>query len=590
MSTRVFITFLLLTSVFLFCSKDSVSPEKNDTNGLNVKAFRMSKKTIEAVPPNFVNIMFQVTDMDGNGVGVLPTDRFILMENETQLRQLGSSINIRKKEHVPYTLKTVLLLCNNQSTDLVRLKAGTLEFINNMIEKQSIALMTFSDKMTIQDFTEDASALSSALEGIDSDGAEVDLYGAITAGLNHCEEIYSNDMVQQCILVLITDSMDNQGTQTLEDVFAERDGNEDAPDKQIYVIGLGSNVNMNELEQLGNAGVMEVTDLNTITEKCSDAATFINNYSEGFYWLNYMSQRQGFETHSIKLSISGNENSGEGSFIEGTFRSSYFYSVEEGLFINISQSEPSGIDSLSMHEEDTTRVHATTTFATSPPQYQWISDNSAVVKVEPDSINSSVCTVMAVGGKGQSANITCKDIGNNKTKLMKVNIVDYQMGSILREWWTGISGTAVSNLTSHPDYPNNPSGRNYLTAFEAPTDWEDDYGTRVRGYLVPAKSGEYTFWIASDDNGELWLSINHNPDHKQRIARVISWTDSREWTKNRYQKSSPISLEGDKAYYIEAIQKEGGGGDNLAVAWEGPDFPRMVINGTYLAPVPINQP
>ena len=50
-------------------------------------------------------------------------------------------------------------------------------------------------------------------------------------------------------------------------------------------------------------------------------------------------------------------------------------------------------------------------------------------------------------------------------------------------------------------------------------------------------TGSYTFWIASDDNSELLLSINDNPANKVSIATVPDWTDSRQW--NKYSTKSP---------------------------------------------------
>ena len=40
------------------------------------------------------------------------------------------------------------------------------------------------------------------------------------------------------------------------------------------------------------------------------------------------------------------------------------------------------------------------------------------------------------------------------------------------------------------------------------------------GYVTPPTTGYYTFWIASDDNSELWLSTDANPANKVRIAYV----------------------------------------------------------------------
>ena len=153
-------------------------------------------------------------------------------------------------------------------------------------------------------------------------------------------------------------------------------------------------------------------------------------------------------------------------------------------------------------------------------------------------------------------------------------------GTILREYWTGVGGTAVSAIP----LVNAPSGSDQLSSFEAPTDWADNYGTRVRGYLVPPATGTYTFWVAGDDSGELYLSTNDTVAAKQLIASVPDWTNSHEWTKFSQQMSAGITLNAGQRYYIEALQKEGAGGDNLAVAWQGPGLAQQVIAGQYLSP------
>jgi len=158
-------------------------------------------------------------------------------------------------------------------------------------------------------------------------------------------------------------------------------------------------------------------------------------------------------------------------------------------------------------------------------------------------------------------------------------------GTILREYWTGIPGTSVLNLTSSANYPDNPSGSSEPTLFEAPLNWSDDYGMRMQGFVHPPTSGDYTFWISSDDSSELWLSTDANPANKTMIASVTGWTNSREWNKFASQRSSSISLTAGQKYYIDALQKEGTGGDNLAVTWEGPGIiSGNPIAGQYLSP------
>ncbi len=165
------------------------------------------------------------------------------------------------------------------------------------------------------------------------------------------------------------------------------------------------------------------------------------------------------------------------------------------------------------------------------------------------------------------------------------------LGFVTREWWTGISGTSISDLTSDPDFPDTPDGAEVLNEFEGPTNFGDNYGSRIYGYLEPDVSGLHTFWIATDDNGELWLSTDNDPANKVLIATVPGWAGSQNWTKYAEQQSVQIDLVAGERYYIEALMKEGGGGDNIAVAWERPgETGPTVINGAYLSTQPVAAP
>jgi len=157
-------------------------------------------------------------------------------------------------------------------------------------------------------------------------------------------------------------------------------------------------------------------------------------------------------------------------------------------------------------------------------------------------------------------------------------------GSILREYWLNVTGNTVASLTGNANYPNSPTGSEPRTSFEGPTNAADNYGSRFRGYVHPPISGAYTFWTASDDASDLLLSTNDSPANATRIAFVSEWTDSRQWTKYTSQRSASINLVGGQKYYIEAIQKEATGGDNLAISWQGPGMSQAVIPGNFLSP------
>jgi hypothetical protein len=159
-----------------------------------------------------------------------------------------------------------------------------------------------------------------------------------------------------------------------------------------------------------------------------------------------------------------------------------------------------------------------------------------------------------------------------------------QTNGVQRQYWSNISGTTVANLTSNANYPNSPTSTGTVSNFEGPTNTADNYGCRYRGFIVPPTTGSYTFWIASDDNSELWLSTSSDPASAARIASVSGYCNSRQWTKYSSQQSAAITLQAGQHYYIEALHKDGSQNDNLAVGWQGPG-----ITGDAERPIPGNR-
>ena len=66
-------------------------------------------------------------------------------------------------------------------------------------------------------------------------------------------------------------------------------------------------------------------------------------------------------------------------------------------------------------------------------------------------------------------------------------------------------------------------------------------GGRRRGlaFITPPETGEYTFWVAGDDNCQLWLSTDYNPANATMIAQVASWSGVAEWDVKRPDSSRP---------------------------------------------------
>jgi hypothetical protein len=153
-------------------------------------------------------------------------------------------------------------------------------------------------------------------------------------------------------------------------------------------------------------------------------------------------------------------------------------------------------------------------------------------------------------------------------------------GSILREYWTNLPGTSWTELITHTNYPDRPDGWNYLTnlpSLEMPPNWADNYGLRLRGYVHPPTTGDYTFWIAAKDDASLWLSPDEDPENKVQMAHSG-------WQSDPAQQTTPVPLTAGRRYYFQVLHKAGVGDDHLAVAWQPPGGAREVIPGEYLSP------
>jgi len=156
-------------------------------------------------------------------------------------------------------------------------------------------------------------------------------------------------------------------------------------------------------------------------------------------------------------------------------------------------------------------------------------------------------------------------------------------GGLYRTFFRNINGTNVSDLTSNADFPNAPDQETYLTTFDGGNNQGDNYGSTLRGYLVPPTTGTYNFWVAADNSSQLILGTNATRVSTPVIASSAT-VNQYAWDQTTAQASTAVNLTAGQPYYIELRHKEATGGDHAAVAWSGPGITRQVISGLYLAP------
>ncbi|HVY70862.1 MAG TPA: PA14 domain-containing protein, partial [Verrucomicrobiae bacterium] len=167
-----------------------------------------------------------------------------------------------------------------------------------------------------------------------------------------------------------------------------------------------------------------------------------------------------------------------------------------------------------------------------------------------------------------------KDLSGNviaaNTKASFISYV-YTAGVVEFDYWANISGTAVQSLKDDPRYPDFPDqasfavGLNSRTVF--PDDSHENYGATLTGLITPAETGDYDFFIKSDDASQLWISTNDDPANAALIAEETGCCNPFEEPGANQTTQAPVHLVAGTKYWIQAILKEGGGGDFVQVAW-----------------------
>mmetsp|Transcript_14763 Transcript_14763/g.20910 ORF Transcript_14763/g.20910 Transcript_14763/m.20910 type:complete len:842 (-) Transcript_14763:293-2818(-) len=156
------------------------------------------------------------------------------------------------------------------------------------------------------------------------------------------------------------------------------------------------------------------------------------------------------------------------------------------------------------------------------------------------------------------------------------------------EVYKGIGGLDLDSLKNSAAFPDNPTTTSIMRGLlEIPLNVGTDYGTRITTFIIPKVTGEYTFWVASDDYGEAYLSTDETPKNKRMIAYVHGWTNPHEYNKYSSQQSAPIFLKKGQPYYFEGLHKEASGGDNFAIAWQIPGTAeKEIITDEYFSRQP----
>lgn len=221
------------------------------------------------------------------------------------------------------------------------------------------------------------------------------------------------------------------------------------------------------------------------------------------------------------------------------------------------------------------------------PNYQWKRGGVPIPGATASSYSGTAA--LADNGATFSVDVTIPGVTNttSTTATLTVNASAFAEGSLKVERWNGTVLTrAIIGANAAGTVPE-PDSIRYITSGFDFTDSGSDYVLRVSGFFVPATTGNYVFYVAADDDTDVYIGTNDKADTKRLIAQEGGWSGNKNWntvggggtiSQRRSDQWSPdagatvpysggIALTAGTRYYIEAVNHQGGGGQNLAVTY-----------------------
>lgn len=318
---------------------------------------------INASKPSIINILFRVEDEDKNPIPNIDSSKFLIYEDGKRLDDHSIFKKLKSEDEKPFINKTIIAIDIGESVSQKERKI-IIKTLQNLIQKNRIKVdknnqvmvVTFSEEIyLIEDFTSRTEKLINSLEKVSrsKSGLSTNLYGTV-ARLN---SIFGNreSQFENRSIVVITESGDDASTISLNEAVRLTE------DSDIYIVGIGENINDDALEELGKRGSIFVDDYLEFNERAIEIFDKINNYIESIYLLQYISPKRksvnGESDHTLAIGLEG-----ESSYLKAQFNSSQFEAVKP--YINI-------VASGDVKAGDKLILKAESIWVNREPQFSW---------------------------------------------------------------------------------------------------------------------------------------------------------------------------------------------------------------------------
>jgi len=267
--------------------------------------------------PSNVALYFSVEDNKGAPIGGLAAESFKIYEDDQLISPFESKQTILNPEEsvVHYTLLLLDLSGSiTESGSLPALTAAAGGFAERVTKFHQIGVQGFDggDKLIpIAPFTSSGGSVSGSvgrLEGRKAKDPSTNLNGAVVEALKvlQAQMDKSKQALRFGTLVVFTDGTDRAHRieqQAMMDALGQ------APDINVFVIGLGVEINESQLAAIGRSGYVKAADQAAVQNAFNEVATRIENAARKYYLLGYCSPSRAGK-HRLKVEANSQGQSG----------------------------------------------------------------------------------------------------------------------------------------------------------------------------------------------------------------------------------------------------------------------------------------
>ncbi|MCB0518462.1 MAG: discoidin domain-containing protein [Lewinellaceae bacterium] len=162
-----------------------------------------------------------------------------------------------------------------------------------------------------------------------------------------------------------------------------------------------------------------------------------------------------------------------------------------------------------------------------------------------------------------------------------------EQGKIGWMLYENLPGGDIQKLYHSPKFPQSPDYIEDLNNLATPTgNYNDYYGSLIRGFIKAPETGSYVFNLTGDDNCFFYLGQDTSSNTLFLQGYIPGWTNVTEHNKYPEQTSDTLQLVAGAYYFFEMHQREGGGGDHIQLYWKTPsaiaDTVWQIVTGEHV--------